>query len=158
MKKMTFENNLSYTYSADRKGAKYSLDNGEHYMNHGEYAECLAKSVLGYEPTKDANTRFDQGEDIPELNASVKSWNCGLTDAKLGETKDEFLAKFWEMSNPTVTYIWVYDYAEMVDLWFMNETEFRMFVEQFGSWDGYCKKIRFKTCNNKINAWLEAQI
>lgn len=157
MKKLTFENNLTYTYNADRKGAKYSLD-GEHYMNHGEYAECLAKSVLGFEVHKDANTRFDKGEDIPELNASVKSWNCGLTDMKLGDTYEEFIAKFWEMSNNETTYIWVYDYADMVDLWFMSYAEFQRFVAQFGSWDSHCKKIRFKTCNNKINAWLEAQI
>ena len=106
MKKMTFENTMTYQYIGDRKGAKYTLD-GEHFMNHGEYAECLAKFVLGYKAEKDANTRFDKGEDIPELNASVKSWNCGLTDMKLADNKEEFLHKFWEMSNPNVTYIWV---------------------------------------------------
>lgn len=155
---MTFENNMSYIFDATRKGSKYSINNGESWMNHGEYCECLAKSVLGYDAVKDANTRFDKGEDIPELNASVKSWNCGLTDMKLGDTKEEFLTKFWAMSNPEVTYIWVYDYADMVDIYFMNEKEFKRFTEQFGSWDNYCKKIRFKTCNNKINAWLDERI
>jgi hypothetical protein len=158
MYKVTYENNLTYIYNPDRKGAKYSLDNGEHYMNHGEYAECLAKSVLGFEPKKDANTRFDKGEDIPELNASVKSWNCGLTDMKLADNKAEFLEKFWAMSNPTTTYIWAYDYGEMVDIWFMDYKEFQAFTETFGSWDSYCQKIRFKTCNNKINEWLAAHI
>jgi hypothetical protein len=155
MKKMTFENTMTYQYIGDRKGAKYTLD-GEHFMNHGEYAECLAKFVLGYKAEKDANTRFDKGEDIPELNASVKSWNCGLTDMKLADNKEEFLHKFWEMSNPNVTYIWVYDYAEQVDLWFMTSEEFKMFVDDCATWDEYAKKIRFKLCNNKINAWLEA--
>lgn len=154
---MTFENTMSYTFDGTRKGAKYTLD-GERFMNHGEYAECLAKHVLGYEAIKDANTRFDMGEDIPELNASVKSWNCGLTDMKLADNKEEFLTKFWEMSNHDVTYIWVNDYADMVDIYFMNEAEFKKFTEQFGSWDGYCKKIRFKTCVNKITAWLDARI
>ena len=64
MKKLTFENNLTYIYNADRKGAKYSLD-GEHYMNHGEYAECLAKSVLGFEVHKDANTRLIRAKIFP---------------------------------------------------------------------------------------------
>lgn len=158
MRKETYENNLNYIYNADRKGAKYSLDGGEHYMNHGEYAECLAKSVLGFNAEKDANTRFDKGEDIPELNASVKSWNCGLTDMKLADNEKDYLRKFWKMSNHDITYIWVYDYADMVDLWYMTEKEFKQFVKQFGSWDNYCEKIRFKTCNNKINAWLEAQL
>ena len=158
MKKMTFENNLNYIYNAERKGAKYSLDGGVKWMNHGEYAECLAKSVLGYKAEKDANTRFDMGEDIPELNASVKSHNCGLTDMKLADNREEFLEKFWAMSTKGVTYIWVYDYADMVDIWFMNEDEFKMFVEECSTWDEYAKKIRFKLCNNKINAWLESHI
>ena len=157
MEKRTFNNTLTYKYIGDRKGAKYTFD-GEHFMNHGEYAECLAKFVLGYKAEKDANTRFDAGEDIPELNASVKSWNCGLTDTKLADNKEDFLRKFWEMSNPNVTYIWVYDYADMVDLWFMNTEEFKRFVNHCATWDEHCKKIRFKLCNNKINAYLEAQL
>lgn len=157
MKKMTFANNLTYTFDATRKNAKYTLD-GVRYMNHGEYAECLAKSVLGYDVCKDANTRFDKGEDIPELNASVKTWKCGLTDMKLADNREEFLEKFWAMSGEKTTYIWVYDYADMVDLWFMNASEFKVFVEKFGNWDEHCKKIRISTCNNKINTWLETQI
>lgn len=157
MKKMTFANNLTYIFDAKRAGAKYTLD-GEHWMNHGEYCECLAKSVLGYEPTKDANTAFNAGEDIPELNASVKSWNAGLTDMKLGATRAEYVEKFFSMSNPETVYLWVYDYADMVDLWFMDATEFRAFVEAVGNWDEHCKKIRFKTCNNKINLWLESML
>lgn len=157
MRKETYEINLNYTFDATRKGAKYTLD-GEKYMNHGEFAECLAKSVLGFEAVKDANTRFDKGEDIPELNASVKSWNCGLTDMKLGDTKEEFLSKFWEMTNPTVQYIWVFDHDEMVDLYYMNLEEFKIFTEKFGSWDKHCKKIRFKTCMTKICAWFEENL
>lgn len=158
MRKTTYENTMNYIYNAERKGSKYSLNNGETYMNHGEYCECLAKFVLGFDAEKDANTRFDKGEDIPELNASVKSWNCGLTDMKLGDTREEFLANFWAMSNPTVTYMWVDDYADMVDLWEMNEEEFKAFIEMFGSWDNYCKKIRIKTSINKIRTWLENRI
>lgn len=156
MRKSTYINTLTYIYNADRKGAKYTLD-GKHYMNHGEYCECLAKHMLGYEVSKDANTRFDMGEDIPELNASIKSWNCSLTDMKLGNTKEEFLAKFWEMSNAT-TYMWIDDYADMVDIWEMNETEFKAFIEMFGSWDNYSKKIRIKISINKIRTWLEDRI
>lgn len=158
MKKMTFENNLTYIYDAERRSVKYSLDGGNKWMNHGDYAECLAKSVLGYEPTKDGNTRFDKGEDIPELNASVKSWSCGLTDMKLGDTREEFLARFWEMSNKDVNYIWVNDYAEMVDLYFMDSAEFKEFVERFGCWDKHDKKIRIKICINKIVTYLEENL
>lgn len=157
MKKTSHINNLTYTFDGTRKGAKYTL-NGTTWMNHGEYAECLAKSVLGYKAEKDANTRFDKGEDIAELNASVKSQNCGLTDMKLGNNREEFLQKFWEMTNEDVQYIWVYDHDEMVDLYYMNLEEFKRFTERFGSWDGYCKKIRFKTCSSKVIAWLEENL
>lgn len=158
MKKMTFTNNLQFEYDGTRKGAKYTLNGGKNWMNHGEYSECLAKSVLGYEAEKDANTAFNMGHDIPEIGASVKSHNCGLTDMKLADNKADFIERFFEMSDPQTTYIWVYDYADMVDIWFMDTEEFKAFTNQFGSWDGYAKKIRFKTCNNKINAWLEEQI
>lgn len=157
MTKISSTNTLTYIYDADRKGAKYSLNNGESYMNHGDYAECLAKAVLGFDPVKDANTRFDKGEDIPELNASVKSWNCGLTDTKLGHNREEFLENFWARSTAE-TYIWVNDYADVVDLYMMNPDEFKQFVDHIASWDNHCEKIRFKTCIAKTVAYLEAQL
>lgn len=158
MKKETYVNNLNYIYDSERKNAKYSLDNGVHYMNHGEYCECLVKSVLGYEAKKDANTRYDMGHDIEELKASVKSWGCGLTDRKdMPKTPKQFLKEFWKGEKSEV-YIWVFDYADMVDVWYMSRAEFKHFVDTFATWDNYCQKFRIKTCNNKINAWLEGFI
>lgn len=157
MKKLTFENTLEYTFDGTRRGAKYSLD-GKKWLNHGEYAEVLAKHVLGYEAKKDANTRFDKGEDIEELNASIKSHNCGLTDMKLGDTKEMFLERFWQMSKENTTYIWVFDHDEEVDLYFMNMDEFKEFVNEFGSWDNHCRKIRIKKTLTKIIPWLEKRV
>lgn len=159
MKKMTYEINLSYSFEAGRKGSKYSIDGGQHYMNHGEFCEVLAKSVLGFEPKKDANTRNDKGHDIEELNASVKSWNCGLSDRKdLGNDKETFLSNFFATELPNTTYIWVYEYGEFVDLWFMNENEFKDFTSFCSTWDNHCQKVRFKLCNNKINNYLESML
>lgn len=158
MKKMTFENNLPHLFNPDRKGSKYSLDGGETYMNHGEYCECLCKSVLGFEARKDANTAFDKGDDLPEMKASIKSWNCGLTECKdMPKEPEAFMQEFWARDN-SENFIWVYDYADMVDLWIMNRQEFAEFANQFATWDNYCTKFRIKTCNNKINAWLEAHL
>ena len=102
MRKETYQNNLSYIFEADRKNAKYSIDGGEHFMNHGDYCECPAKSVLGFEPKKDANTRADEGWDIEEIKASVKSWNCGLSDRKdlKGLGFDEFCKRFFADELP----------------------------------------------------------
>lgn len=157
MRKETYANTMAITYEATRKGAKYTFDE-VHYMNHGEYCECLAKYCLGYEPKKDTNTRFDKGEDIPELKASVKSTKCGLTDKKLADNRKDYMRKFWRMSPMDTIYIWVYENADIVNLWYMTRKEFQRFCRQFGSWDNYCKKIRFTTCDNKVNKWLEAQI
>lgn len=158
MKKATYTNNLTYIYNAERTYAKYSLDNGEHWMNHGEYCECLAKSVLGLTAKKDANTAFDAGDDIPELRASVKSSNCGLTECKnMPKNPEDFMEAFWERDK-SETFIWVYDYEESVDLWFMNRTEFAEFVNEFAKWDNHCVKYRIKTCANKINFYLERKL
>ena len=158
MTKLTFENNLNYIFNPERKNAKYSLNGGETYMNHGEYCECLCKSVLGYEAHKDANTAFDKGDDIPEMKASVKSWRCGLTDCKdMPKNPEDFMKEFW-IRDHSENFIWVYDYADMVDLWIMNRNEFKAFVNEFAVWDNHCTKFRITICNNKINTWLEAHI
>ena len=157
MIKKTFENTLSYQFDATRKNAKYTID-GEKWMNHGEFCEVLAKHCLGYEAKKDANTRFDNGADIPELNASVKSIRCGLTDMKLGNDPEIWWNRFWAMADDTQIAIWVCEHDEEVDLWFMTHEEFKEFCEKFAKWDDYCKKFRISTCANKTNAWLEARL
>lgn len=159
MRKETYENNLTYIFNSERKNAKYTLD-GTHYMNHGEYCECLAKSVLGLAPEKDANTRHDEGHDIPELNASVKSWNCGLTDRKdfRGLGFEEFCNRFFAEELPNTTYIWVHDYGEMVDLYYMDSDEFKEFTLNCGKYYEYEAKVRFKLCENKIVNYLDSVV
>lgn len=159
MRRETHENNLTYIFNAERVGAKYSIDNGEHWMNHGEYCECLAKSVLGLEPKKDANTRSDEGHDIPELNASVKSWNCGLSDRKdlKGLGFEKFFTRFFADEIKDSIYIWVHDYGEMVDLYFMDMEEMKAFTKACGQYYDYEQKIRFKMCENKIVQYLDSK-
>lgn len=157
MIKKTYTNTLPFQFDPTRKNAKYTID-GEKWMNHGEFCEVLAKHCLGYEAKKDANTRFDKGADIPELNASVKSYNGGLTDMKLSDDPEIWLNRFWAMSDETQIVIWVFEHGEEVDLWFMNHEEFKEFVKIAAKWDNHDKKYRFKTCANKTNAWLEAHV
>lgn len=157
MIKKTYTNTLSFRFDATRKNAKYTL-NGGHWMNHGEFCEILAKHCLGYKAVKDANTAFNAGADIPELNASVKSINCGLTDMKLGNDPQIWWNRYWAMCDETQIVIWVCEHDEEVDLWFMSHEEFKKFCENFAKWDSYSEKYRIKTCSNKTNAWLEAQL
>ena len=157
MIKKTYPITLSYQFDASRKYNKYSTE-GEKWMNHGDFCEILAKHCLGFEPKKDANTRFDKGADIPELNASVKSYNGGLADMKLSDDPEIWLNRFWAMSDETQIVIWVFEHGEEVDLWFMSHEEFKEFVKIATKWDNHDKKYRFKTCSNKTNAWLEARL
>lgn len=160
MRKETYENNLTYIFNPTKSHAKYSLNNGESWMNHGEYCECLVKSVLGFEPKKDANTRADEGHDIPELNASVKSWKCGLSDRKdlKGLGFEKFFTKFFDDELPNTTYIWVNDYADMVDLYYMNAEEFKAFTREMGRYYDYEQKIRFKRGLGVITKYLEEKV
>ena len=157
MIKKTYTNTLGFQFDPTRKNAKYTID-GVKWMNHGEFCEVLAKHCLGYEAKKDGNTAFNAGADIPELNASVKSIRCGLTDMKLGNDPEIWWERFWKMADETQIVIWVCEHDEEVDLWFMSHEEFKEFCEKFAKWDDYCKKYRINTCANKTNAWLEAHI
>lgn len=160
MKKETYEKNLAYIFNPDRKGAKYSLNNGETWMNHGDFCECLAKSVLGFEAIKDANTPSHLGHDIPELNASVKSNNCGLSDRK--DLKyleaEEFVRKFFADEKRGTIYIYVFECGEEVTLYYMNRKEFRTFVKKFARYDNYCGKLRFPKSDTKVVAWLDTKV
>ena len=88
MKKISTLTTIEYTFDPTRKGAKYTLD-GTHYMNGGEFAEVATKAALGFEAHKDANTAYNEGSDIPEINASVKSSKATLVNMKLADTFDE---------------------------------------------------------------------
>lgn len=161
MRKETYTNNLSYIFDANRKNAKYSIDNGNKWMNHGDYCECLAKSVLGYEPRKDGNTRSDRGHDIEEINASVKSWRCGVSDRndlKALGNREDFLYNFFRDELPNTTYIWVNDYEDMVDLYYMTSDEFKAFVDACASWENFSSKIRFSKSINTIVNYLEKML
>ena len=161
MKKATFVKNLSYIFDADRKGAKYSIDGGQKWMNHGDFCECLAKSVLGFKPVKDANTRSDKGHDLPELNLSIKSFKCGLSDRvdlKALKDPEKFYNQFFADELPNTNYCYVIEYGEFVDLYIMNFEEFKQFVRDMASWDTYSFKFRFNTCDNKTAKYFEEKI
>ena len=158
MRKETYTKNLAYSYDPAHSGAHYTLDH-QRFFNHGELCEILAKSVLGYEPKKDANTRNDQGHDIPEIHASVKSWNCSLSSRKdFRKEKMQYLEDFFNSELPDTVYLWVCEYSEFVDLWYLDEAEMRAFVLNCASWDGYNCKWRFKMCDTKINQYLHTCI
>lgn len=153
MKKISTLTTIEYTFDPNRKGAKYTLD-GTHYMNGGEFKEIVAKDVTGYAGGKDANTRYDMGSDIPELNASVKSSKATLVNMKLGDDFDSSINTYFANVHSNL-FIWVSVNEEIATLYMMNAEEFKAFLYKFSGLNerGF---VRFKAESGKMIAYLES--
>lgn len=154
MKKQIYNISTSFHFEpVAHKGAPYSFD-GSHWMNAGEFTECMVKACMGFSCEKDANTPYDRGSDIPEINASVKSGGATLVNMKLGATDSEFLNVFFENVHSD-KFIWGVVIDDQLTTYTMNAKEFRPFCENFGKINerGY---FRFKKTSGKMLSWLEA--
>ena len=156
MTKTEYKINFSFTHDATHKGAPYTLD-GEHFMNGGEFAEVADKLVKGFGSTKDANTPFDKGSDIPETETSVKSSRATLTSTQIGYDFESIKRCYFARVHSTN-----WDYVVIVDdtvtVYNMNAEEFEAFLD---NWATYCKDrnvIRFKSTSVKMLQWLEERI
>jgi len=151
--KMTRKINLSYAYDAARKGAKYTFD-GKCWMNGGEFMEAVAKALHGLDPRKDANTRFDEGSDVPEYNASVKSSKASLTSMKLADDFDGSVRAYFEqVASSEFWYVTIAD--ELVTIYKMNATKFERFLRKFSKLNER-GVIRIAATSSKMLAWLDA--
>lgn len=153
MKKISTLTTIEYTFDPTRKGAKYTLD-GTHYMNGGEFAEVATKAALGYNAHKDANTAYNEGSDIPEINASVKSSKATLVNMKLADTFDESVEVYFQNTHSTC-FIYTIIIDDMTNIYMMNAVEFKEFIYKFASLNerGF---IRFKATSGKTVAFLES--
>ena len=152
MKKIQTLTTIEYTFDPTRKGAKYSLD-GIHYMNGGEFAEVATKAALGYDPHKDANTAYNEGSDIPEINASVKSSKATLVNMKLADNFDDSVRVYFQNTHSTC-FIYTVLMDDMTVIYMMNAVEFKEFIYKFAGLNerGF---IRFKATSGKTIQWLE---
>lgn len=155
MKKLVAEINLSYTFNTEHKGANYSVD-GEHWINGGEFAEIVTKSVLGYKAEKDANSRYDKASDIEELNASVKSSRFTLVNMVLADSFEESINRYFETVHSS---LWIYTILidDRAHLYYMNREEFKAFLFQFASLNER-KVIRGKATSSKMVRWFEERL
>ena len=149
---------INYTYDANHARSHYLIEGETAYKNGGEFAEIVCKAVRGFEAVKDANTPFDKGSDIEETRTSIKSNACGLTDDKeLRTTRDFYFTEYFKRTHSTNTdYVIIID--DMVYIYNMDmQTEFKEFVNTFGTWDKHSRKIRLNT-TLKMIAWLEERV
>lgn len=147
---------INYTYNAERKSAHYLIEGIEGYKNGGEFAEIVCKAVRGFKAEKDANTPFDKGSDIEETRTSIKSNACGLTDRKLADNKEDFLAEYFRRTHSTnVDYVVIID--DEVSIYNMDMNEFKEFTSEFAKWDKHSQKVRIKTTGKMIK-WFEEKV
>ena len=145
---------LQYIFDATRKGAKYSVNNGKNWMNGGEFMEIIAKAIYGIDLLeKDANTPFDKGSDIEELEMSVKSSKATLC-CPIGKTWDETITNYFQRVHSTT-----WGYVVMIDdtatVYEMNAKEFKSFLETWANWDDSRKVVRMKATSGKMVKWFE---
>lgn len=145
--------NLSYIYDAARKGAKYSINGGKSWLNAGEFMEAVAKAMHGLDAGKDANTRFDEGSDVPEFHASVKSSKASLTNCKLADDfEGSVRAYFEQVASSEFWYVTMID--ELATVYKMNAKTFERFIRKFAKLNER-GVIRFATTSAKMLAWLD---
>lgn len=157
MTRESYPINIDYRFEPQQhKGAPYSVD-GIHWTNSGEFAEIVTNAVKGYNPHKDANTAFDEGSDIPELNASVKSSRFTLTTVKLGNSFEEVFNAYFDRVHSTS---WIYTVIidDMAVLYTMNKAEFQDFLRNFSSYSADRKVIRGKHTSGIMLRWLEERV
>lgn len=147
---------INYIYDANHPRSHYLISGEIAYKNGGEFAEIVCKAVRGFKAEKDANTPFDKGSDIEETRTSIKSSGCGLTDEKLADNRDDFLAEYFRRTHSTnVDYVVIID--EEVTIYNMDMNEFREFTNEFAKWDKHSTKVRINT-TIKMLKWLEERV
>lgn len=147
---------INYTYDADHARSHYLIEGETAHKNGGEFAEIVCKAIRGFEAVKDANTKFDKGSDIEETRTSIKSSGCGLTDEKLADNREDFLAEYFRRTHSTnVDYVVIID--EEVTIYNMDMNEFREFTNEFAKWDKHSTKVRIKT-SGKMIKWFEERV
>lgn len=157
MKKAEFALNREYIFNPEHKGAPYSLNGGENWMNHGDLCEAMFKSVLGLEAKKDACGSYDKTDDVPELGASVKSGNCTLVNKVLGYDFDS-VKKFYFATCHSTSWVWVSIKDETLTAYYMSREEFENFMDNWASFAKDRKVIRFKKESLIMLNWLEQRV
>lgn len=156
MRKETYPINISYSYYPEKMYTKYTFD-GKKFYNGGDFHEIVTKSVLGFKPEKDGNTKYDVESDIPELRASVKSSKFTLVNEVLADSFEKSLDVYFKNVHSTL-FIYAVAIDDMITLYYMDATEFRVFLTEFSKIASDSGYVRGKSTTGKMLRWLEARL
>ena len=157
MKKKVYTLKHEYIYNPAHTGAPYSINDGESFMNSGDFAEVMLKDCLNLPTTKDACGRYDMTDDIPTLKASVKSSRATLVNKILGNDFESVKNTYFANVH-SKKWIWVSIKNEKLTAYYMNAKEFESFLDTWARFDENRKVIRFKAESLKMLNWLEERI
>lgn len=163
MIKNTYITTLPYEYTNHAR-SHYRIANSNEYKNHGELMECIAKDHRGlFISDKNPSTRFDQGSDIMEYNASVKSSEASLA-CLYGRTFTEIVKQYFALVPSDIfIYVELNEETNEVVEYIMNKREFGAFLQKFGylhyeSGNREKKKIRIRATSQKMIQWFEERV
>lgn len=158
MKRITYTNNMPYTFDPSHRGAPYMV--GKKWKNHGQYMESVVKFHRGYEHIECPATAYNMGSDIEEMSASVKSGK-GTLASVYGPSKEAILDIYFANVASTL-WIFATEIDGTVYEYHMNATEFRTFCETFGTLaresGSKLMKVRFKEASGKMLHWLDKKV
>lgn len=157
MTKTTYTLNRPYGFDPAHKGAPYTMNGGESWMNHGDMCEVMFKAVNGFNAVKDPCGSYDTTDDVTELNASVKSSRATLVNKKLGYDFESFKRHYFATVHSTL-FIWVSIHEETLTAYYMNAEEFESFMDNWATFTNDRKVIRFKTESLIMLNWLEEHL
>lgn len=163
MKRHIYVRHINLMYDSSRPRAPWSID-GIHHMNGGNRHECEVNDFFGYGFRYDTKAvPFDEGSDIEELKISVKSDGCSLACVYRNDkttAKTEIIAEYFERVHST-RWIYVIGRDNHSELYEMNATEFKEFVEQFGGLSKESGKTYYKIkirTTQKMEKWLMTRV
>lgn len=160
MKKVTYINEMPYSFHSEHPISHYRLENGS-YRNHGEICESIVKYHLGLFTVVNKNTSWNNGSDIESFHSSVKSSGGCLGRNFNGLHNPNQQIAYYFKNVPSSNFVWVIwneQTEEVIEFW-MTKKEFGAFVREFTYYarDSKMKDlaIRFRKDSKKMRAWLE---
>lgn len=157
MTKQTHSIPFAYKFDPARKGAKYTLDGGAHWMNAGQFKQIARVAALFGRVDKPDSVPYNVDSDIPELHESVKSSKATLVNMYLGDDLESTL-EFYFAHTASTCHSWVTMIDEELVTYVMDNKEFREFTETFGSYDERRKVVRYKAESAIMIKWLEERL
>ena len=148
---------FAYKFDPEHKGAPYTLDGGEHWMNAGQFKQIARVAALFGRVEKPDHVPYNEDSDIPELHESVKSSKATLVNMVLGDDLESTL-EFYFSHTASKCHSWVTMVDEELVTYIMNNREFEAFTRQFGWYDKDRKVVRYKAESTKMIRWFEERV